>query len=98
MSGKMRDVCTRARQIDNLAVGLSRIEGKLDNGINARIAWLTRIQWWQLGVMVTIIGMVIFGMWFFTTRTLSANDNLLKEVRALVSQGVVAHEQSMHGK
>ncbi len=42
---------------------VAKIEGKLDNGITARIRFIERMQWWQIGIMVVIIGGLVAGMW-----------------------------------
>jgi hypothetical protein len=91
-------VCSRDKEISALTAGLARIEGKLDNGINAKIAWLSKFQWWQLSIMVAIIGSILYAMFYFTGKTMEANDRLLSEVRTLVQQGVSTAADRPNGK
>ena len=61
---KPRHSCIHEEDIAELTTAIARFEGKLANGLSARVKLIERMQWWQFGVMVAIIGIVISGLVF----------------------------------
>ena len=80
----MKHACLHEDDLKDLREGMIELKGKLTNGLSSRVKSIERMQWWQIGIMVGIIGMVLFGLWYFTTRTLDANAALLERVDSAV--------------
>jgi hypothetical protein len=87
---KQHVICTKEKEITNLMGTVSRIEGKLDNGLDSRIKVIEKMQYWQLGVMVAIITGLLIGLWYLTTRTMEADAKLLQQVQIIVQQGIAS--------
>ena len=58
------------------------IEGKLTDGLESRVRMIERMQWWQIGIMVTLVGVFVGGLWILTQRIMDKNDELLKRLEA----------------
>jgi hypothetical protein len=59
-----------------LEVGMAEMQGKLSNGLESRVRQIERMQWWQIGIMVAMIGALIGGMWMMLQRgSLTAREN-----------------------
>ncbi len=84
---KPKHQCLHEEELKGLNDGMIDLKAKLGNGLNKRVERIEKLQYWQMGVMVGIIGIVIFGLWYFTTRTLDANSMLLDEVRRMLAVG-----------
>ncbi len=84
---KPKHQCLHEEELNGLNDGMIDLKAKLGNGLNKRVERIEKLQYWQMGVMVGIIGIVIFGLWYFTTRTLDANSMLLDEVRRMLAVG-----------
>jgi hypothetical protein len=50
--------------IDNLGGRVAKLEGKLSNGFEARVKLIERMQWWQLSIMVLLVGILVGGLWY----------------------------------
>jgi hypothetical protein len=70
------------KSLEELSVRLARVEGKLDNGIGSRLKFVEKMQWWQIGILVVIIGGLVGGMWTMLrvgSATTRENQRLLLE-------------------
>jgi len=65
-------ICPR---IESLEKSNAELHGKLNDGIEARVRNIERMQWWQIGIMVAIIGGLIGG----TLALARENQKLLRE-------------------
>jgi hypothetical protein len=66
---------------------IAEIEGKIGNGLEARVRLIERMQWWQIGIMVAIIGALVGALWYLTTHTMDSNAEILRRVNEMLSKG-----------
>ncbi len=78
---------TNSQRLDDLELEvhgqgkcLSRIEGELHDGLHSRVKLIERMQWWQIGIMVMLVGVLVAGLWVMLQRgsaTARMNQKLL---------------------
>jgi len=78
--------CSKAEEIGGIHEGLMKLSAKIENGLSSRVRLIERMQWWQLGIMVAIVGAVIGGLWLLYQAAATDQAKLLEmlEKRAIL--------------
>jgi hypothetical protein len=66
----------------DIRISLAQVQGKLDNGLTTRVRLIEKMQWWQIGIMITMVGALLGGMWVMLQRgseTARENQRILLE-------------------
>lgn len=56
---KHRVNCPAAKRFPQLESEVAKIAGKLSNGLSSKVDLIWKLQWWQIGIMVTLIGAIL---------------------------------------
>ncbi len=71
------------KKIADMHDELVEIKETLRNGFSTKMKFLERMQWWQLGVMVAIIAMLLGGLWYLYTTGEAQRIETIQYIRQL---------------
>jgi hypothetical protein len=61
-----------------LGIEVAHIKGKLSDGLECRVRTIEKMQWWQLGIMVTLVGVLIGGLWFMARESSQRSERMMQ--------------------
>lgn len=85
----MSDALQSGNDLHNLALQFAYLKGQLENGLTARVRVIERMQWWQLGALVSIIVLVLVGMFAMFNSARSEKAAVLERLDRHLSQSAV---------
>lgn len=61
------------------ALEIAEMKGKLGDGLQSRVRAIEKMQWWQIGILVALVGTFVCGLWYMVEKaTIGTRDlNLL---------------------
>jgi hypothetical protein len=69
------------RGITALRLEVMRLSTIVENGLSKRVEWIERMQWWQIGILVTLVGVVIGGLFILYQSGSSERLQVITELR-----------------
>ena len=74
------------QDVEELGKAVELIKGKLSNGLESRVRVIEKMQWWQIGIMVTLVGVLIGGLWYMARESAGRSERMMQTLEAHVSQ------------
>jgi len=63
---------------------IAELKGKLGDGLQSRVRAIEKMQWWQIGILVALVGTFIFGLWYLVEKSTAAT----RELNLLLKQHI----------